>query len=75
LKSWSQHSPIPAQTFVAEGVKTEGSGEGRLRDDGLIESFLYLAGRIADEELAKRLTGVEVRFVHQIITPAKRGST
>lgn len=75
LKSWPRHETIAPQSFVVRGVQTEMRGEGRLRGDGQTECLLLGLGRVVDPALASRLTGIEVRFVHQFVIPAKRGTT
>ncbi len=69
--SWGGHADIPNSSFTREGTVTEASGHARLRPDGKIETLLIGTTKVVDPALAVRLTGIEVRFVHQIVSRAR----
>ena len=71
-KDWADVQHVPPRQLGGT-ITQEISGDGRLRPDGSSEMLILGVGRITDPEARAALPGVEVRFVHQIVAPARGG--
>jgi hypothetical protein len=69
--AWVGRQDIPPQSYVREGTETVAEGQARRREDGKIETLMVGTTKVIDPILSTNLKGIEVRFVHQIVTPAR----